>query len=78
MNPLPVVLADLRRSRAGALAVASLIAVAVALGVAVSSQERALRAGSARAADPFDLLIGARGSATQLVLTTVYLQPALL
>ena len=53
-----------------------LVALAVGLGVAVSAQERALREGSARAADAFDLLIGARGSEVQLVLSTVYLQPA--
>ncbi|MSO71526.1 MAG: FtsX-like permease family protein [Alphaproteobacteria bacterium] len=50
INPLPVVTADLRRSRAG----------------------------SARAADPFDLLIGAPGSETQLVMSAVYLQAAAL
>jgi putative ABC transport system permease protein len=76
MNPWPIVAADLRRSKAGALAVVLLVAVAVALGVAVSAQERALRQGSARAADAFDLVIGAPGSETQLVLSTVYLQPA--
>jgi putative ABC transport system permease protein len=76
LNPLPVVLADLRRSWGGFLAVVALIAVAVALGVAVSAQERAVRRGSARAADAFDLLVGAPGSPTQLVLTTVYLQSA--
>jgi putative ABC transport system permease protein len=75
-NPLPFVLADLRRSRAGVLAVVLLVALAVGLGVAVSAQERALRQGSARAAEAFDLLIGAPGSETQLVLSTVYLQPA--
>jgi putative ABC transport system permease protein len=78
MNPLPVVLADIRQSRAGCIAAVCLIAVAVALGVAVSAQERALRRGSAKAADAFDLLIGAPGSQTQLVLTSVYLQPAAL
>jgi putative ABC transport system permease protein len=78
MNPLPVVLADIRHSRAGCIAVVALIAIAVALGVAVVAQERALRQGSARAADAFDLLIGAPGSQTQLVLTSVYLQPAAL
>lgn len=78
LNPLPVVLADIRRSRTGFLAVVGLIAVAVALGVAVSAQERALRRGSARAADTFDLVVGAPGSPTQLVLATVYLQPAAL
>ncbi len=78
MNPLPVVLADIRHSRAGCIAVVCLIAVAVALGVAVIAQERALRQGSAMAADAFDLLIGAPGSQAQLVLTSVYLQPAAL
>jgi putative ABC transport system permease protein len=53
-----------------------LMAVAVALGVAISAQERILREGSARAADASDLLIGAPGSETQLVLSTVYLQAA--
>ncbi len=66
----------MRRSLVGVIAVICLIAVAVALGVAVSAQERALRQGSTRAAKPFDLLIGAPGSPTQLVLSAVYLQPA--
>ena len=78
MNPLPLVAAELRTSRARTAAVIALVAVAVGLGVAVSCQERALRSGSARAAAAFDLIVGARGSATQLVLSTVYLQPALL
>ncbi len=76
INPVLIVKADMRRSLAGVIAVICLIAVAVALGVAVSAQERALREGSTQAADPFDLLIGARGSQTQLVLSTVYLQVA--
>ena len=37
-----------------------------------------MRRGSTQAAAAFDLLIGARGSPTQLVLTAVYLQPAAL
>jgi putative ABC transport system permease protein len=78
LNPFPVVLADIRRSRSGVLAVVALIAVAVALGVAVSAQERALRRGSAQAADAFDLMIGAPGGPTQLVLSGVYLQAAAL
>jgi putative ABC transport system permease protein len=76
MNPLPVALAELARSRVGAAAAIALVAVAAALGVALTAQERALREGSARAADSFDLLVGRRGSPTQLVLTAVYLQPA--
>ena len=75
-NPWPLVQADLKRTRAGTVAIALIVALAVGLGVAVSAQERALRQGSARAAAAFDLVIGARGSETQLVLSTVYLQPA--
>jgi putative ABC transport system permease protein len=78
LNPWPVVAADLRRSRAGVVAIILLVALAVALGIAVSAQERALREGSARAAEALDLLIGAPGSETQLVLSTVYLQPSAL
>ena len=75
MNPCPVVFADLRQSRASALAVVALIAVAVALGVAVTAEERALRSGTARAANDFDLVVGAKGSPVQLVLNSVYLEP---
>ena len=74
MNPFPIVSADLRRNRLLALVTVLLVALALATGIAVISQERALRQGSARAADDFDLLIGAPGSPTQLVLSTVYLQ----
>jgi putative ABC transport system permease protein len=75
VNPWPIVIADLRHLRWVAWAVPLLVANAVAIGVAVGAQERALRTSSARAADDFDLLVGAPGSQTQLVLTTVYLQP---
>ncbi len=70
------ILADLRRMWAGALVVVLLVALSVALGVAVTLQERGLRLGSARAADKFDLIVGAPGSATQLVLSSVFLQAA--
>lgn len=73
---LRFILADLRRLWAGSLVVVLLIALAVALGVGVTLQERALRLGSARASEKFDLVIGAPGSETQLVLSTVFLQPA--
>lgn len=70
------ILADLRRFAGGALAVIALIGLSVALSVAVTLQERAVRQGSARAADRFDLLVGAAGSETQLALSVVFLQPA--
>ena len=40
-------------------------ALAVAIGIGVTAQERMLRVGSARAADDFDLVIGAAGAPTQ-------------
>lgn len=68
------ILADLRRFWLGSLVLVLIVAMAVALGVAVTLQERALRLGSARAADRFDLVIGAAGSENQLVLSSVFLQ----
>ena len=75
MNPFPILLADLRSMRFSAVFIVILIGIAVAIGVAVGAQERALRQASSRAAADFPLLVGAPSSQTQLVLTTVYLQP---
>jgi putative ABC transport system permease protein len=72
------ILADLNRFRLGGFFIATIVALAVALGVAVTLQERALRLGSARAAEKFDLIVGAAGSETQLVLSSVFLQPSAL
>ena len=47
MNPWPIVRADLRRNRLLAAATILLVALALATGIAVISQERALRQGSA-------------------------------
>lgn len=55
MNPLPLVAAEFRRNPSGCAAVVALIAVAVALGVALSAQERAWRQASASV----DLSVGA-------------------
>lgn len=49
--------------------------VGVAVSVAVISQERALREGSARAAEKFDVIVAPQGSRTDALLTGVYLQP---
>lgn len=70
------ILADLRRLWAGSVVIVILIMLATALGVAVTLEERALRLGSARASEKFDLVIGAPGSETQLVLSSVFLQAA--
>ncbi|MCB8822157.1 ABC transporter permease [Microvirga rosea] len=76
MIPARFIWADLRRLWVGSTVVVLLIASATGLGVAVNLQERALRLGSARAAEGFDLVIGAAGSETQLVLSAVFLQLA--
>lgn len=73
-NPLPVIKAELKRSIAGSVAIIILIAIATALTVGITSQERALRKGSTHAAHDFDIIIGAPGNPTQLLLSTVYLQ----
>lgn len=73
MNPLPLVLATLKRNPVTTLSFIALIAVAVAMGVSITAQERALRQGSARAADRFDLIIAAPGSQTDVLLKAVFL-----
>ncbi len=75
MNPWPVARAALRRGWRSALAMVVLVALAVAMGAGVGMLERGVRRAAAQAADAFDLVIGAPGSPTQLVLTSVYLQP---
>src|SRR4028118_271813 len=74
-RPWPLARAMLWRFRGANSIFVALIAVAVALGAGLTAQERALRQGSARAAERFDLVLGAPGSAGALVLAAVYLQP---
>ncbi|MFE8146786.1 FtsX-like permease family protein [Brenneria goodwinii] len=78
MIPWRLIWVDWRRLWPGVLVVVLLIAMATALSISVSLQERALRMGSAKAAERFDLVIGAPGSETQLVLSSVFLQPSAL
>lgn len=75
MNPFPVAWASLRRNRFTAILFLVIVALAVALGIAISAQERALRVGSARAADKFDLIVSAPGSHNDVLFSTVYLDP---
>ncbi len=74
--PWPLVRALLRRFRGPNAVFVLLIAVSVGVGVGLTAQERALREGSARAAAPFDVIVGAPGSEVTLTLAAVYLQPS--
>ncbi len=74
MNPWPLIRAALLRYRFSALAFVLLVAAGVALAVAILSQERALRAGSARAADRFTLIVAPPGSRTDALFTAVFLR----
>lgn len=76
MNPFPVVFSLFGRHRLTLTFFVVLITFSVALGIAVTTQERALRQGTARAADKFDVVVGAPGSPIDLVLATVYARPA--
>jgi putative ABC transport system permease protein len=69
-----VIWSDFKRMWVGSLMMVLLIASIISFGLFITLEERALREGSVRAADRFDLLIGAAGSETQLVLSLVYLQ----
>jgi hypothetical protein len=73
MNPLPVVAATVARHRGTYLLFMLLVAIATAIGVGITTQEAALRRGSARAADKFDLIIAAPGSQTDVVMAAIYL-----
>ncbi|MCG8709697.1 FtsX-like permease family protein [Brenneria sp. 4F2] len=78
MIPWRLIWVDWRRLWPGVLVMVLLMATATALSISVGLQERALRMGSAKAAERFDLVIGAPGSETQLVLSSVFLQPSAL
>ncbi|MGF7454062.1 ABC transporter permease [Pasteurella bettyae] len=69
---------DFKQSKLGSLLIILLIALSSALSIAINLQEWAVREGSTQAAERFDLIIGAPGSETQLVLSSVFLQPAFL
>ncbi len=75
MNPFLFLRGEFRRSFGGALALALVLAFAGSLSPAVSMLERSIRSGMAQSADAFDLLVGAKGSAVDLVLGAVYLRP---
>lgn len=78
MNIALLLKSELRRS-AGILAgMALIIALALSIAVAAGICERMVKASAAQSADDFDLLIGARGSSSALLLGTVFLRDEML
>ncbi|WP_127144854.1 ABC transporter permease [Pelagibacterium montanilacus] len=75
-RPFSLVRAMLWRFRWTNVLFIALIAISVGIGVALTAQERGLRQGTARAADPFDLVISAPGSEITMLFAAVYLQPS--
>lgn len=74
--PWPVVRAMLWRFRWANFVFTLLVATSVGMGVGLLAQERALRQGTAAAAEKFDLVIAAPGSEITMMLAAVYLQPS--
>ncbi|MEM1100204.1 MAG: hypothetical protein AAGH73_01580 [Pseudomonadota bacterium] len=75
-RPWPLVGALLARYRWINVVFFLLIAVATAMGIGVTAVERAVREGTARAADKFDLVIGAPGSELTLLFASVFAEPS--
>ncbi len=75
MNPLPMIIATIRRHLGSYALFVALVGIATGIGVAITAQEAALRKGSARAADKFDLVVAAPGSQTDVVMAAIYLRP---
>ncbi|MDR0762749.1 MAG: FtsX-like permease family protein [Campylobacteraceae bacterium] len=65
---------DFKRMWAGSLVIVLLIASVGGFWLFITLTSESLREGSAKAAQRFDLIVGAAGSETQLVLSLVYLQ----
>ena len=76
MNPFLIAFAMLRRFPVTTFVFVAVIGVSVALGVAITAQDRALRQGGAMAANRFDILIGAQGSPSEILFNTVFLRPS--
>ena len=78
MNPLMLLKAWYRQYTLPCTIFIVLFSVALSLGVALLSQERAIKQSSANVSDQFDLIIGAPGSKVDLVLNTAFLKTGFL
>ena len=78
MNPLMLLKAWYRQYTLPCIIFIVLFSIALSLGIALLSQERAIKQSSANVSDQFDLIIGAPGSKVDLVLNTAFLKTGLL
>ena len=74
-RPRQLVLSLLVRYRWLNLLFVTMIAISVGVGIALLVQEKALRSGTAKAAEKFDLIVSAPGSKIDMLMAAVYLQP---
>ncbi len=75
---MSVVSGFLRNHSQASLAMVILIAIATAINILFSIQENAVRSGTARASNHFDLIVAAPGSQVDALLSTVFLQASAL
>lgn len=65
---------EIRASFASLAAIATVLALSLALSISAMTLERSIRQSTAKAADSFDLLVGAKGSSSALLLGSVFLR----
>lgn len=78
MNVFLFLKGEFRQSRGIFIGLTLLLTLALAVAVSVVQTERMIKQASIQAADQFDILIGARGSRSALLLATVYLRNEML
>ncbi|MDO4936390.1 MAG: ABC transporter permease [Sutterellaceae bacterium] len=69
---------EIRGSWKSLIAIATVLALSLALSISAMSLDRSIRKSSAQAADAFDLLVGAKGSSSALLLGSVFLRDEML
>ncbi|AEC01399.1 ABC transporter permease [Parasphaerochaeta coccoides] len=74
MNPLWMVGADMKKNVLASIGTLLLLAIAFSVNVAALALERAVVDSAAETAQEYDLVVGAPGSSTDLVLATVFLR----
>ena len=65
---------EIRQSVKILFSLALILALALSIATAIGQTERMIKTSSAKAAEQFDILIGAKGSRTSLLLASVYLR----